>query len=293
MGAVGVRQRGPLLTPMATIDSDLFFSRAVALGVAGALLLGIGCAARDHVQWTSETQIQPALPVASTQEVARAKGATEVSQPVRDVRRFFRGFDGSPAWGAYNEWRGDPYELDDLPRRLQPGEKMQCEREHLVRYPGSAIKLAGPVQVHPAFVARLERFEALVNEVALEVYGREPTRVHHMGAFSCRKSRNRSARISEHAFGNAIDVSAIEFGPASKEQRAELPPYLRWGFKASVRQHWSATRSESGRLHSAFLRQVAERTVEAGIFRIALGPSHRGHADHFHFDMSPWNYVNL
>lgn len=300
-GVPGLRLSHRLLTPPAIIDSASYRIPRIA-AIAAVLAVGTQCAARDPGRWSGDG-IKPVRPATTGLVETTSSGnaladapvaqAAQRERPERSLRQLWNSMSPFEAWAAYNEWRGDPYQLDDVPRRLQPGETLQCARGELVLYRGSGLVFAGPVQVHPAFVARLERFEQLVNEVAVEVYGRKPTKLHHMGAFSCRKSRNRSARISEHAFGNAIDVNAIEFGPASKEQRSELPAYLRWGFKASVRQHWNASRSESGRAHRRFLRQLAERAVEEEVFRVALGPSHRGHADHFHFDMSPWNYVNL
>ena len=296
----GLRLSDRFLTPPAIIDSASYRIPRFA-AIAAVLAVGTQCAARDPGRLSgdgieparAETTALAATSSANALADAPVAQADQRERPERSLRQLWNSMSPFEAWAAYNEWRGDPYQLDDVPRRLQPGETLQCARDELVLYRGSGLVFAGPVQVHPAFVARLERFEQLVNEVAVEVYGRKPTKLHHMGAFSCRKSRNRSARISEHAFGNAIDINAIEFGPASKEQRSELPAYLRWGFTASVRQHWNASRSESGRAHRRFLRLLAERAVEEEVFRVALGPSHRGHADHFHFDMSPWNYVNL
>ena len=148
--------------------------------------------------------------------------------------------------------------------------------------------------MHPAFAERLARLERAAIEVGEEVYGRAPSRIRHMGAYVCRKSRFRPRRISEHALGNAIDVLGFDFSPAKSAQAAEhLPPGLRWSFQVSVARHWTPRADAASALHAQFLKKLTERVLEDSIFRVALGPSHRGHHDHFHFDMSPWTYSHL
>lgn len=199
----------------------------------------------------------------------------------------------SSPWSWVNALRGDEYVLDDITRRLEPKTRVSCDPSGFDTYKGTSVAFAGGVLVNPAFVDRLIRFEAIVNEVALEVYGRTPHRLLHAGAYSCRSSRNRATRLSEHALGNALDVVGFSFAGVAKAERAATPPMIRAGFRVTVAQHWNAERSELGRLHRTFLRRLADRVVEADVFRVALGPSHPGHADHLHFDMSPWNYVHL
>lgn len=199
---------------------------------------------------------------------------------------------GSP-WSWFNQLRGDGYPLDDVLRRLEPKAAVKCDPAALRTYKGTTLAYAGSVLVDPAFVERLARFEEIVNRVALDVYGRTPSKLLHAGAYACRKSRNRSTRLSEHALGNALDVVGFTFAPATKAQRATLPKHAHGAFRVTVGQHWKAERSELARLHREFLRTLAAEVVEADVFRVILGPSHPGHADHLHFDMSPWNYTHL
>jgi len=102
--------------------------------------------------------------------------------------------------------------------------------------------------------------------------------------------------VSEHALGNAIDVLGFDFGPATKTEPlpAELPKTLRGPFEVRVRRHWQATTTPTAEVHARFLRELTERLADRrDVFRSMFGPGHRGHADHFHFDMSPWRYVDL
>ena len=174
---------------------------------------------------------------------------------------------------------------------------MTCNPGALVRHSGTHLRYQGSVQIDPAFRDRLVRFEALVVEVASEVYGRAPMRLSHFGAFSCRSSRNRSHRLSEHALGNAIDVTGFDFARATREQalKGGLPAKLRGSF-----QNPGGPPLERGSREPrlgyplALLARLAERLSERDdVFRVMIGPSRSDHSDHFHFDMSPWRYVRF
>jgi hypothetical protein len=195
----------------------------------------------------------------------------------------------------WNELRGDAYELDSLDRFLDEDDELECDVDPLIGYSGTLLGYQRPVRVRAPFAERLARFERLVSEVAVEVYGRAPKWVRHYGAYTCRATRNRSRRISEHAFGNGIDVIGFDFG--ALEARAEvdgLPARLRRPFVVRVARHWHAGETAASALHSRFLRELAERLSERrDIFRVMIGPSRPDHADHFHFDMSPWRYVRF
>ena len=73
------------------------------------------------------------------------------------------------------------------------------------------------VTVHPAFRERLRRFEVVVHSVAMEIYGRAPRKIVHMGTFNCRRIRRFPHLISEHGLGNAIDVAGFDFGPLDRK----------------------------------------------------------------------------
>lgn len=249
---------------------------ALALSGGVALCTTLCCTARPHQTLRGEA---PGNVTVMRSSPARSKVIEREVAP------------GS--WLTFNRWRGDAYPLDEVARRLAPKARVQCDPKALVSYKGSSVAYAGQVLVDPAFVERLKRFEEIVAELSQEVYRRAPAKLIHAGAYSCRTSRNRTTRISEHALGNALDVVGFSFTGVSKAQREATPPLARGSFRVSVSQHWNAERSELGRLHRHFLRTLADRVVDAGVFRVALGPSHPGHSDHLHFDMSPWTYTNL
>ncbi|WP_163267845.1 extensin family protein [Chelativorans alearense] len=83
----------------------------------------------------------------------------------------------------------------------------------------------------------------------------------HGSAYVCRPI-NGMAKLSEHAFGNALDISAIEL---SDGRRVEVGG--------------SAKGAEA-----KFLADI--RTAACGPFTTVLGPgTNADHADHFHFDV--------
>jgi hypothetical protein len=216
----------------------------------------------------------------------RASGAGDGSAPLS------RG----QLWATWNRLRGDEYPLDALDRSLDGGEKIVCDARALVAYKGRQLRYRGTVWINPAFRERLERFEELVREVALEIYGRAPRRLDHLGAYSCRSTRHHAGRLSEHALGNALDVAGFEFGPAPKQSTvSRLPKTLRGAFRVRVSEHWSPHGgSDVSALHARFLHELTARCEErSDVFRVLIGPNQRDHADHLHFDMSPWHYVNL
>lgn len=186
------------------------------------------------------------------------------------------------------------YPLDGVPRVVSPKGRVECPSLPMVRYRGKHIRYHKPVLVYRGFREHLERFEEIVAETAVEVYGRKPRRIRHLGTYNCRRIRKYPEWLSEHALGNAIDVEGFDFGRARKGERKAAPHRrLRRGFRVRVKRHWERKRGVAA-IHARFLRELTERLVaEKNLFRVLLGPAFPGHRDHFHFDMSPYEMVTL
>jgi hypothetical protein len=104
----------------------------------------------------------------------------------------------------------------------------------------------------------------VVQPMARSHLGLEVRTIEHLGSYSCRTIRGSSA-MSEHASGNAIDISAF---------------VLSDGRRVTLVDHWNA---QDGR--SAFLRAVGDRSCS--YFTTVLSPDYNAaHADHFHFDQA-------
>jgi hypothetical protein len=194
-----------------------------------------------------------------------------------------------------NRWAGDPYALDALPRNAAPDAGVECQPELLVSYRGEQIQLEPPARIAEPFRERLQRFERVIGEIGVAVYGRAPTRILHAGTYACRQIAHRQERLSEHALGNAIDVTGFRF-PALKAASgtSELPPKLRAPFVVTVARDWDGkASSEESRRHRQFFEALARTLREQQVFRSAIGPADPNHQTHLHLDMAPWSYVRL
>lgn len=282
--------------------------------LAAVVLTGLGCALLDSrvSAWSGSAGASrvESSPADAGEQHSSGRVIARSEQQAAEGQAF--DFSGPALWARWNALRGDGYELDRVERFLEkPTKRLQCDRSNLVTYSGTAIRYRGAVTVNVPFRERLERFENVVAETAQEVYGRAPRTIVHFGAYSCRSSRNRSRRVSEHALGNAIDIAGFDFGAAPKSSvlPAELPRQLRGPFQVRVAKHWnpkknvlpgigtaskeSSTQSAAA-LHARFLHLLTERLIDRPeIFRGMIGPSRADHSDHLHFDVSPWRYVRL
>jgi hypothetical protein len=109
-----------------------------------------------------------------------------------------------------------------------------------------------------------------VKPAARQIYRQEIVRVETFGTYSCRNIYGgRSGRLSQHAFANAIDVSAF---------------VLADGQRITLLQGWHGdSRSQQ------FLRLI--HTSACRRFPTVLSPDYNAaHANHFHLDMSGQNF---
>jgi hypothetical protein len=131
---------------------------------------------------------------------------------------------------------------------------------------------AGPVEVKPAatlacpIVSMLDQWiTAAVQPAALKWFRQPVVEIKQISAYSCRgMNGNPNAHISEHAFGNALDIA--EFTLAD-------------GHKVSVQYGWHGTPEEQG-----FLHDVQAAACED--FTTVLAPgANVYHYNHIHVDL--------
>lgn len=256
-------------------------------GKVGIALCVNACSPWEQLR---EGDFEPPRDRAPTDESKSAEGESDTSSPKVDTS----GWSREKLFAYFNKLRGDAYPLDEIPRHLEaPDSKVPCLAEDQQIYRGTHVKFV-PITVHPAFAQRLEKLEQLLAEQAEVFYGRPPSTVLHEGGYACRASHFRSMRISEHAFGNAVDITGFSFGSLSREKAEAVSGAVPKGaFQVRILTHWKSKGGPFADLHQSFLRSVGERIVEEKLFRVVLGPNHRGHESHFHLDMSPWRYVDL
>jgi hypothetical protein len=187
------------------------------------------------------------------------------------------------------------YPLDGVSRALPAASRrVRCDRSALVRYRGTSLRFNAASEIHRDFVPYVARLEAIARDVAIAHFGRAPRVLVHHGAFNCRTIRGTREVLSEHAFGNAIDVRGFDFGPLRRNEAVPdgVSPRLGRAFRVRVEQHWHA--DERHPEEAAFLTSLCARLLrERDLFRVMLGPAFPGHKNHFHFDRAPFTYVAL
>ena len=107
-----------------------------------------------------------------------------------------------------------------------------------------------------------------VQPAAIAWLGATVTGIKQISAYACRPINNiPGEQLSEHAFGNAIDVAGFDLAD---------------GRAITVKRDWNGERNAR-----AFLREVF--TAACGRFKTVLGPGVAYHGDHFHLDLAHHN----
>jgi len=137
---------------------------------------------------------------------------------------------------------------------------------------GNSVGAFGPVAVKPAatlacpIVSALDRWLAdSVQPAAMRWFGARVVEIKQISAYSCRgMNGNSRAHISEHAFGNALDIAGFTLAD---------------GRHVSVKDGWKGVPEEQG-----FLRDVQAAACQQ--FTTVLAPgSNVYHYDHIHVDL--------
>lgn len=130
----------------------------------------------------------------------------------------------------------------------------------------AGVSFSQPATLNCGMAAPLnDWFENVVQPAAERSFGEQVVAVDVAASYSCRPRNNvRGAKMSEHGYGNAIDIAAFT---------------LASGRKVSVLDGWRGASSES-----QFLRRVHDEAC--GEFHTVLGPnSDRAHRNHIHLDL--------
>jgi hypothetical protein len=159
--------------------------------------------------------------------------------------------------------------LRELGAVFEEQETLGGEPGCAVPYPVTLTRLSATIAIEPeavldcAMAEAISRFAAtVVAPAAQEAFGSGLESVRHESAYVCRP-RNGTTKLSEHAFGNALDIGGFT---------------LAGGKTIDVKATTDA--KEAG-----FLSRV--RTAACGPFKTVLGPgANADHEFHFHFDLA-------
>ena len=140
--------------------------------------------------------------------------------------------------------------------------------------PVSVTALPGGIAVRPAATLNCPTalaFARWTSQVAVPAASlfltAFPTEVRTGSGYACRgRNRKAGAKLSEHAFGNAIDITGIVFSDGGD---------------------WSVSPLEDDDESGPAQFQRTVREVSCGLFKTVLGPGSDGyHENHFHFDLA-------
>jgi hypothetical protein len=128
---------------------------------------------------------------------------------------------------------------------------------------GAGIDLAPNAIMNCAMAEAAASFvQETIAPAAQSTFGSELASIEHGSAYLCRP-RHGTGKLSEHAFGNALDIMAFQ---------------LKDGRRVEVRDTEIETEAK-------FLSSV--RTAACGPFNTVLGPGAADHDNHFHLDLQP------
>lgn len=135
------------------------------------------------------------------------------------------------------------------------------------------MKIVPPATMSCQMALALGHLESLIDELATAQLGEGVRTLHQGGTYSCRKMA-RFDLVSEHSYGNAIDVFAFT---------------LHSGKKVSVLADFGALDADFETLppKGKFLRSLASAAYDRDLTSVSLSPYWDAlHRDHFHFDMA-------
>ena len=142
-----------------------------------------------------------------------------------------------------------------------------------VRVTAIGVRLGRPAAMSCFLAEKLDAFEhGAMQRIAVDDLGHRVVRIEHLGAYSCRADTSRHDRLSEHAYGLAIDISGFRLAD---------------GETVSVERDWSRPGPKR-----TFLHHVAR--AACGYFSVVLTPdSNADHFNHFHFDLGPYRLCSV
>lgn len=129
---------------------------------------------------------------------------------------------------------------------------------------GETIGLEPEAEMNCAMAEAGARFaKDVISPAAQNVFGQTLKSISHASAYVCRP-RNGTHKLSEHAFGNALDIASFTLSDGTVIAVELAPPEK----------------------NGIFVDKV--RSAACGPFKTVLGPgSNADHAEHLHFDLAP------
>jgi len=128
---------------------------------------------------------------------------------------------------------------------------------------GSGIGLEPDAEINCAMAEATARFvKDVVAPHAQRTFGEKLKSISHASAYVCRP-RAGTEKLSEHAFGNALDIASFTLAGGATIAVELAPPEKNGAFVETIRRS------------------------ACGPFKTVLGPGDPDHSEHLHFDLAP------
>lgn len=151
-------------------------------------------------------------------------------------------------------------------KKAEHDSKIGCSIPYpvIVKTLGTSVEIKPAAELNCLMAETAARFLAdVVQPAAKTEFNAEVKSVSQASAYVCRP-RHDGGKISEHAFGNALDIAAFTLTDGTRVEIGPVPPEK----------------------HEKFLGRV--RKAACGPFKTVLGPgADADHARHFHLDLEP------
>ena len=139
---------------------------------------------------------------------------------------------------------------------------------YVTAFANGTVRVKSRVTLGCPMIATMDRWlKEVVQPAAMARFGQPVTQISTMGSYGCRRRNHRpGAKLSEHGFGNALDIGSLTIGADRK---------------LKIIKHWRRGDDQE----RAFLRETHAGACR--YFRTVLGPgSDRHHENHLHFDLA-------
>ena len=152
--------------------------------------------------------------------------------------------------------------FDNLPAESDP---VGCSIPYpiVIKSLGKGIGIEPDAAMNCAMAEAAARFaKDVISPAAQDVFGKPLKSISHASAYVCRP-RAGTQKLSEHAFGNALDISSFTLSDGTTVAVEPSPPEKNGRFVSTVRR------------------------AACGPFKTVLGPGDPDHSEHLHFDLAP------
>jgi hypothetical protein len=172
---------------------------------------------------------------------------------------------------------GVKYRPSEIPLSRKRGATYTCGTEQAVLYlkgtpSAGRIKYSPAAMVSCRLALAMAEFEVVLQEAAMRSFGKRVRRIEQAGTYNCRRMVRFRDMVSEHSYANAIDIRSF---------------VLEDGRRISVLADFGALEREPANEKGRFLRSLARRLYDDGVFSVVLTPYWDAlHRDHFHLDLA-------